>query len=256
MTDLRKRMQAAMSRPLPKRFYKLAGFEPVPGKSAWRIVLDGRPAKTPGKHGLELPTAALADALAQEWQAQAELIDPAHMRMTTLAFTAIDGVRGKETAVAAEIVSYAGTDLVCYRATGPDRLMAQQSAAWDPVIAWAAKDLGAAFVATTGLSHRVQPETAVKAVEDAIKPCGAFELAALSVMTSLTGSALLALAVQRGHMTAEAAWTAAHVDEDWQIAQWGQDDEAETRRAIRWRDMAASARMLECLRAAPAPKKG
>ena len=256
MTNLRKRMQAAMMRPLPKRFYKVAGFEPVPGKPSWRIVLDGRPVKTPGKYALELPTAALADAIAQEWQAQGELIDPAHMRMTTLAFTAIDGVCGKEAAVAAEIVSYAGTDLVCYRATGPDRLVAQQAAAWDPVLAWAKKDLGAQFVATAGLVHATQSATALDRVAAATKPCGPFELAALSVMTSLTGSALLALAVHRGHMTADAAWTAAHVDEDWQIAQWGQDDEASIRRATRGRDLAAAARMLACLKVTLASEKG
>lgn len=249
MTDPRKRMQAAMSRPLPKRFYKLAGYELVAGKPAWRIVLDGRPAKTPGKHGLELPTEALAAAVAGEWQAQTELIDPANMRLTTLAFTAIDGVRGKEAEVAAEIASYAGTDLVCYRATGPDRLVAQQAAAWDPVLAWAVKKLGAQFVVTSGLTHAAQSPAALAAVAAAIKPCGPFELAALSVLTSLTGSALLALAVHHGHLTAEAAWAASHIDEDWQIAQWGRDEAAETRRATRWRDMAAAAHMLACLKA-------
>ena len=247
MTDLRKRMQAAMSRPLPKRFYKVAGFEPVPGKSAWRIVLDGRPVKTPGKQGLELPTAELADAIAQEWQAQGELIDPAHMRMTTLAFTAIDGVRGKEAAVAAEIVSYAGTDLVCYRATGPDRLVAQQAAAWEPILAWAKKDLGAQFIATAGLVHATQSAAALGRVAAVTKPCGPFELAALSVMTSLTGSALLALAVLRGHMTADAAWTAAHVDEDWQIAQWGVDAEAIKRRAYRLAEVRAADFVLKAV---------
>jgi chaperone required for assembly of F1-ATPase len=248
MTDLRKRMQAAMSRPLPKRFYKVAGFEPVPGKPVWRIVLDGRPAKTPGKQGLELPTAALASAIAQEWQAQAEFIDPAAMRLTTLAFTVIDGVRGKEAAVAAEIVNYAGTDLVCYRATGPDRLVVQQAAAWDPVIAWASKELGAHFVVTSGLIHAPQSATTLEAVAAVVEPSDAFTLAAVNVMTTLTGSALLALAVQRGFLTADAAWTAAHIDEQWQIAQWGRDEEAELRRATRWRDMAAAAQMLTYLK--------
>jgi chaperone required for assembly of F1-ATPase len=247
MTDLRKRMQAAMVRPLPKRFYKTAAAEPVPGASAWRVVLDGRPVKSPRKSGLELPTETLARAVAAEWAAQTEFIDPVAMRLTTLAFTAIDGVRGKAADVAAEIVNYAGTDLICYRATGPERLQAQQAAAWDPVLAWADQTLGARFVATAGLMHAEQSPAALDAIRQVLKGYGHFELAAISIKTTILGSALLALAVARGHMTADAAWRAAHIDENWQIAQWGRDDEAEARNAGRRGDVDAAAQMLRAL---------
>jgi chaperone required for assembly of F1-ATPase len=249
MTDLRKRMQAAMARPIPKRFYKLATAEPATttlGHTAglWRIALDGRSAKTPGKAALELPTRALAEAIAAEWQAQGELIDPAFMRMTTIAFTAIDGVIGREAPVRAEILAYAGNDLTCYRTTNPARLAAQQAAAWDPVLAWVERDFGAKFATTTSLTHVPQSPDAISAVEKQLAALSAFELTATHVMMTLTGSALLALAVYRKHLTADAAWAAAHVDEHWQIAQWGEDDEAKVRTANRWRDMSAAAQIL------------
>jgi chaperone required for assembly of F1-ATPase len=247
MTDLRKRMQAAMARPIPKRFYKQATAEPAQTAGLWRIALDGRSAKTPGRHGLELPTEALADAVAAEWQAQGEHIDPAAMRLTTLAFTAIDGIAGKEQPVRDDIAAYAGNDLLCYRATSPARLAAQQADAWDPVLAWAARDFDATFVTTTSVVHVAQSPTTRSAIAAALTPLTAFELAGVHVMTSLTGSALLALAVHRGHMSAEDAWAKAHVDEQWQIAQWGEDDEAAARTALRWRDMSAAATLLTCL---------
>jgi chaperone required for assembly of F1-ATPase len=252
MTDLRKRMQAAMARPIPKRFYKLATAEPAATPGLWRIALDGRSAKTPGKAALELPNRALAEAIAAEWQAQDEFINPAFMRITTMAFTTIDGVAGREAPVRAEIIAYASNDLTCYRTTSPERLAALQAAAWDPVLAWAERELGAKFATTTSLSHVPQNSAAIAAIASQLDTCTAFELTPIHVMMTLTGSALLALAVHRRHLTADAAWAAAHVDEHWQIAQWGEDEEAKVRTANRWRDMSAAAQMLASLGAASA----
>ena len=213
------------------------------------MELDGRAAKTPKQTLLALPTLPLARAVANEWQAQAVEIDPQRMPLTRLANTAIDGVTSRAAEVWADVVKYSGSDMLCYRAERPDGLIRLQAAAWDPLLAWAGKRLGVTFRTTSGLMPVVQPPQTGIAYGSAIASLDAFRLTALHVMTTLTGSALLGLSVIDGHLTADAAWTAAHIDEDWQIAQWGPDAEAQSRRERRWTEMAAAARMLELLRA-------
>lgn len=234
-------------RPLPKRFYIAAVA--APGKTGgFTVELDGRTAKTPKKTVLLLPTLPLARAVANEWQAQAVEIDPSRMPLTRLANTAIDGVTGRDAEVRADIVRYSGSDMLCYRAGHPDVLIGLQTAAWDPVLAWAGHRLGTTFLTTRGLMPVVQPPQTSAAYGAAIADLDAFRLTALHVMTTLTGSALLSLSVLDRHLTATAAWAAAHIDEDWQIAQWGPDAEAQVRREGRWTEMAAAARMLDLLR--------
>jgi chaperone required for assembly of F1-ATPase len=227
--------------PLPKRFYKTVGVLQQDG--AFAVVFDGRPAKTPARAALALPTAAFAEAVAEEWRAQQDVIDPRTMPLTRLANVAIDGVSREMDAVAAEIVKYAGSDLVCYRADAPERLVARQNVAWDPVLAFARDDLGARFMLVEGVTFVEQTAEALEAVRAAIPREDAFVLAGLSVMTSLTGSALIALGVLRGRFPVEEAWAAAHVDEDWNAELWGEDLEAAARRSQRWGEMLAAARM-------------
>lgn len=231
-------------KPLPKRFYTNAAAGPE-AAGGFPILLDGRSAKTPRRSVLQLPTLALGQAVAAEWQAQTQQINPALMPLTRLANTAIDGVTGRETDVRVDIVEYSGSDLVCYRAESPEALVRRQAERWDPVLAWAQDRLGVALRTASGLMPVKQPPTVATAFAGAIQPLEAFQLTGLHVMTTLMGSAMLALAVLEGHLTADAAWTAAHVDEDWQIAQWGGDAEAETRRARRWTEMSAASRMLQ-----------
>jgi chaperone required for assembly of F1-ATPase len=150
--------------------------------------------------------------------------------------------------VIGDILSYAGSDLLCYRAEGPRGLIEAQAAHWDPVLAWAKSALGAPFVLAEGIVHVAQPRASLDRLREALEGHGPFCLAALHVMTGLTGSALLALAAALGRMTPEEAWKAAHVDEDWQIAQWGEDAEAASRRSARRRDYDAAARALALLR--------
>ncbi len=228
--------------PLPKRFYTAAtvGAEGPP----FRILLDGRPLKTPKKQALAVPSVVLADAIAAEWSAQATHIDPATMPLTRMANTALDGVVGNEDALRADIAAFAMSDLLCYRADGPDRLVSEQSARWNPVLDWAARRLDCRFQLAEGIMPVTQPEAIRAAVVAAIASAGAFQLTPLHVVTTLTGSALLALAVAERHLDAEAAWAAAHVDEDFQIVQWGWDAEARARRAFRWTEMQAAARMI------------
>ena len=228
---------------LPKRFYKDVTVADEGGASA--ILLDGKPVRTPGKAQLAVPDKSLADAIAEEWRAQGAHIDPATMPLTKLANSAIDGVAGQADAVIDDIVAHARADLLCYRASGPEKLLAAQAQHWDPVIAWAKESLGAPFNLTEGVVHVAQPEEAVAALRREAAKRDAFGLAALHVMTSLSGSALLALAVALKRLSPEEAWAAAHVDEDFQISQWGEDEEAKARRVARKRDFDAAARALQ-----------
>ena len=238
------------ARPLPKRFYKSVTVAAAQGEhpAAFRVLLDGKPVRTPAKALLAVPTRALAEAIAGEWEAQREHIDPAGMPLTRLANSAIDGVRVHQAEVRADIVKYAASDLLCYRASEPELLVRRQAEVWDPVLAWGREALGARFEVVEGIMPVIQPEAATSAIAEALEGLDTFSLAALHVMTTLTGSALLALAHARGHLTAEAAWAAAHVDEDWQIGRWGEDAEAAARRRRRWSEMQAASRLLALLR--------
>jgi len=240
--------RASAARSLPRRFFELADYEQRP--EGWLIVLDGRPVKTPCKASLVLPSKALARAVAQEWAAQGETIDPETMLLTKLANTAIDRVKGREGEVAQEIAGYASSDLLCYRADSPQELAELQGAIWDPVLEWAASTLAARFQRVAGVVHVAQPEETLAAVGRAIEAFDAFGLTGLHNMTTLTGSCLLALAYGHRHLTAEQAWHAALVDEDWQISQWGEDREARERREKRWGEFVASCRFLDLCRAA------
>jgi chaperone required for assembly of F1-ATPase len=233
-------------RALRRRFYTAAGVQETPG--GFEVALDDRPIRTPARHPLEFPTRALAEAAAAEWNAQGEYIEPVQMPLMRLANTIIDGVATATEAVAAEVAKYLGSDLLFYRATGPERLVARQHELWDPVLAWACDALGARFLSGTGVIPLMQPEQALAAARAAI-PHEPWPLGAVHAVTTLTGSALLALALARGAISREAAWTAANVDEDWNIEQWGADALALERRALRAAEMEAAARVLKGVRA-------
>jgi chaperone required for assembly of F1-ATPase len=228
---------------LPRRFYRSAGVGEA--EDAFGLLLDGRPARTPARHVLAVPTRALAQAIAQEWAAQGEHIDPARMPLTRLVNSILDGVRIATAPVAAEIAKYLGSDLLFYRAEVPG-LAARQAGLWDPILDWARQELGAGFALGEGVVFVEQPQAALAAARRAI-PDDPWRLGAVHAMTTLTGSALLALAVERGRLGADAAWQAAHVDEDWNFEQWGRDALALERRAFRFAEMQAAARLLAAL---------
>jgi chaperone required for assembly of F1-ATPase len=232
-------------RALPRRFYKSVTVGEAGAEH--RVLLDGKAMRTPAKATFVVPTRALAEAIAVEWEAQREHIDPATMPLTKLVNSGMDGVRGREAAVRDDIAKYAASDLLCYRASQPEPLARRQSEVWDPILDWGRKVLGASFVTAEGIMPVAQPEAAKAALVRALAGYDAFELAALHVMTTLTGSALLALAHAHGRLRVEEAWAAAHVDEDWQISQWGEDAEAATRRQRRWAEMQAASRLLALL---------
>jgi chaperone required for assembly of F1-ATPase len=230
----------AGSRPLPRRFYQTAEAGP-PGPDGTRpVLLDGRPVRTPAKRELRVASKALAEAVATEWDTQQGVIDPALMPLTRLLNTALDGVEHRMAEVAADVVKHSGSDLLCYRADYPEGLAERQRALWTPVLDWIARRHGAVFTVTAGLMPVAQPDEAPQRIAEAVRRLDPLHLASLHVMTTLMGSALLALAVIEGQLTPEAAWEAAHVDEDWQIAEWGEDAEATARRERRWREMQAA----------------
>jgi chaperone required for assembly of F1-ATPase len=234
------------ARVLPKRFYKAAGVEERGGQ--FHVVLDGRPIRTPKKNTVMAPTKALADAIAAEWEAQAEHVDPARMPLTRYANTILDGIVGREAEIRADIAKYAGTDLLCYRADAPQELVDAQAARWDALLAWACHDLNMPLVATAGMMPVAQQADTLARAEAALAGLDAFRLAAVHTMTTLMGSVVLALAVLKGRLTTQEAWDAAHVDEDWQIGKWGEDAEAAARRQRRWEEMQSAEGMLRLLR--------
>jgi chaperone required for assembly of F1-ATPase len=228
---------------LRKRFYRQASVGSEAGEGGFQILLDGKPVRTPLRRPLAAPSAPLAAAIAAEWEAQAESIEPARMPLTRLANAVIDAVMGAEAAVAAEVANYLGSDLVCYRADAPEGLVERQTAIWDPVLGWAHDALGARFVQVQGVVFAAQPDEALAAARAAI-PGDPWRLGAVSSITTLTGSALLALALAHRALDADAVWSAAHVDEDWQMTQWGRDEIALARRDFRHSEMQAAATVL------------
>ena len=244
--DPMRRAQKLMRKPLPKRFYEAVGTEP--GEGGYEIRLDGRPLRTPARQVFAVPSRALAEAVAAEWERQSGVIDPTAMPLTRLVNTALDGVAQDPQAVAEDIVRFSGSDLVCYRAGEPQELVARQAEAWDPLIDWAHAALGARFMLAEGVVHVDQPREAIAAISAHV---GRFRdplaLAAIHTMTTLTGSAILALAVAMNAIAPEEAWKAAHVDEDWNVELWGEDAEAAARRSKRWDEMKAAADTLFAL---------
>jgi chaperone required for assembly of F1-ATPase len=230
----------------PKRFYQAVSIAST--DEGWQVLLDGRGVKTPKRLALLLPAKALAEAIAAEWDAQVGSINPRSMPLTKLANSTLDGVIGREEAVAGEIVAYAGSDLLLYRAERPESLVERQRERWDPLLAWARERLGAHLTPTAGIIHVAQPEEAVAKLREAVAALDAFALAAANVMTTLTGSAVLALAHIHGRLTLEETWDAAHLDEDFQIARWGEDAEASARRQARRAEMAAASRFYHASR--------
>lgn len=241
-----RRAQLQMHRPLPKRFYKDVTVEAV--GAGFEIRLDGKTVRTPARHPLAVPTEELAEVLAAEWQAQQELIDPQTMPATRLVNTAIDAVSAQIDEVLEDIVRFSQSDMLCYRADAPDGLVERQAMRWNPVLDWVADAHGARFKLVTGVMHQEQPAQAVEALRAALQAHRELiALSSLHTMTTLSGSAILALALAEGRLSLEEAWELAHIEEDWTSDQWGRDVEAEARRAKRFIEMAAATQVHRAL---------
>jgi chaperone required for assembly of F1-ATPase len=228
-----------------KRFWKSVTVEPTDGGLG--IALDGRPVRTPGRVPLALPTPALAQAVADEWSAVGDTLDPRAMPLTGLANAAIDRVAPDPESFAAGLAAYGESDLLCYRAEGPDPLVERQQAAWDPVLEWARQRYDVAFATTAGVMHVTQPAATIARLGEATAARDAFALAGLSPIVTITGSLVLALALAEHAFDAETVWNAAHVDDDWQVERWGEDALATEARALRRRDFDAAVTFLNAL---------
>lgn len=226
--------------PRQRRFYTDAAMAEEEGSYVLR--LDGRRAMTPARKPLAVPHRHVAEAIVAEWAGQGEFIDPSAMPVTRLANSAIDGVAERLEEVREDIRAYAATDLLCYRAGDPEGLVQRQREEWDPILAGAENRYGGRFALAEGVMHVAQPEAILQAVGADLEAIDdPFRLAGLHVATTLTGSALVALALAHGELEPDAAWRAAHVDEDWNISLWGEDAEAMERRANRLADFRAAA---------------
>lgn len=244
--------RGAAARVLPKRFYSDVGIESVvnePGVAFHRILLDARPALTKLRRPLGADTARAAELLRAEWAAQGEWIDPATMPVTRIIHAAIDHVSETHDEVAADILNYAASDLVCYRVADPANLVVLQAECWDPVLDHARMRYGARFMLSEGVRFVQQPLAALAALRPAVERHGASaaRLAALHVLTTISGSALIAIAVADGALSAEAGFDAGEVDADYEVSIWGNDDEAAARRRLRRADFVAAAALLAAL---------
>ena len=215
----------------PKRFWTAA--EPVEAEGGFTVLLDGRGVKTPAKAPLTVPSHALAEAIAAEWRAQGEKIDPLTMPFTRSANAAIDKVVPQFDEVAAMIADYGDSDLICYRADAPQGLIERQAAAWDPLIGWASEVLGAPLEPRAGVMHRPQPTAALEALSGHVRALTPFELTALHDLVTLSGSLVIGIAALRGHQAPEDLWSHSRIDERWQQELWGTDDEAAAAEAVK-----------------------
>jgi chaperone required for assembly of F1-ATPase len=229
-----------------RRFWTEVSIQPVEGGFA--IRLDGRDLRTPAKAPLVLPTRAFAELVAAEWAAQEGTIRPDTMPATRAANVAIDKVRGQAREVAGLIAEYGATDLLCYRAEAPEALAARQAAAWDPLLDWAAHRFGVNWQVTTGVMPCAQPQATLDRLSAHVAGFDAFELTALYDLVALSGSLVIGLAVAEGQADPEALWRASRIDEDWQIAQWGEDAEAAHKAELRQRDFLNAARFFAACR--------
>ncbi|WP_208350086.1 ATP12 family chaperone protein [Pseudaestuariivita rosea] len=207
-----------------KRFWTSADV--VADGAGFTVVLDGRHLKTPAKRPLVVPTEALAKAIADEWQRQNDLVDPLSMPFTRSANAAIDKVASQKSEVADLIAAYAETDLLCYRAAEPVGLIDRQMNGWDPLLDWAAETYGARLQPVSGVMYHTQPPDAIRVLSDKVHSFDDFALTAVHDLVSLTGSVVIGLAATHDHFDPSALWQLSRIDEDWQIEQWGVDEEA------------------------------
>ena len=227
----------------PRVFWKTA--EAIETDAGHEVRLDGRPVRTPAKTQLVLPTAALAAAICQEWQAQEEVVDPGKMPLTRTANSVLDKVMPQQAGVAEVIAEYGGADLLCYRASGPSELVARQAEAWDPLLKWAEEHLDAPLRVGEGVVHVAQPAESLAALRARVLKLSPWQLAAFHDLVALSGSLVIGFAATQNKLPVEELWQTSRIDETWQIEQWGEDDEATATAAVKQAAFLDAHRFLE-----------
>tara|TARA_R110001583_G_scaffold71050_6_gene200636 strand:- start:81201 stop:81983 length:783 start_codon:yes stop_codon:yes gene_type:complete len=240
---------APMANASIKRFYKQVATAPDENGAGWRIHLDGRAVKTPGRADFVLRNQCLAETIAAEWDAQLDHVVPATMPIMQLAATAIDRVAPNRMAVIAELTGYGRSDLLCYRAQYPDDLIHKQDEHWQPLLDWAKSNFSISLNVTHGVMPVVQEDAALLAIQDVVEPLDAHELAALHTLITVSGSVIVGLAVFHGRLNAEQAFDISQIDETYSIENWGEDAEATARREKLRHELVAAGRFLDLLRA-------
>lgn len=228
-----------------KRFWKeVTVAEDADG---FAIFLDGKTVKTPARNTCRVPTRAIADEIAMEWEAQEEVVSPLQMPMTRVAATCLDRVAPEMAAVQEMISAYGGTDLLCYRATHPAGLVARQAEGWDPILSWAAASIGAQLKIGSGVMHIAQPSAAEEVLAECVRAVDAWNLTCLSELVTISGSLVLGLSVLERHLDPDLAWDLSRIDEQWNIDEWGEDFEAAELAAKRQADFMQAAKVLAML---------
>ena len=223
-----------------RRFWNAA--EAIATDGGFGVALDGRPVRTPARQPLVVPSHPLAGAIAAEWGAQGDVIDPNAMPLTRIANSAIDTVIPQRDEIAGIIAAYGESDLLCYRAEGPPDLRKRQAAGWDPLLDWAADQFGARLTAGAGVMFIPQPEPGVRALSAQVHARDAFDLAALHELVALSGSLVIGLAVLAGLRPVDDLWAVSRIDENYQAETWGHDDDAAEIAALRAEAFAEAAR--------------
>ena len=242
--DPQEAVRRTLRSPRRKRFYANVGI--AEAEDGFAITLDGKPIRTPAGRLVTVPIRALACKVAAEWEAQQEIIDPLAMPLTRFANSVVESVVDRASLVRDDVAKYLYSDLLFYRAGHPEALVEREASHWDAVLYWVADTFGAHFILAEGISPVRQPEQAVEAARTAL-PLEPWSIAAMHVVTTLTGSALLALALRHGRLDPDQVWAAAHVEEDWNAEQWGTDEEAAARRAARLIDFRAAVEILQAM---------
>lgn len=231
-----------------QRFYKSVTVETLEQASAFAILLDSKPVQTPARKQLQVPSAPLAQAIAAEWQAQGDEIAVDRMPLTQVAATALDRISPDAPSYAQQIAAYGETDLVCYRADNSQALTVRQIATWQPLVDWVAETFSAPLAVTDGVTPVAQPAETLTALRDAVAAHDIFEMSALGLATTASGSLIIALALSHGRIDADAAFAAGYLDETWQAEQWGSDEEAEVRQQTAHGDIKTAALFFELCR--------
>lgn len=226
-----------------KRFWTSAEVRPT--ENGFAVHLDGRQLTTPAKAPLEVPTAAMAEEIAQEWLAQTGAVQPHTMPAMRMANSAIDLVSVQFDAVVGMVSDYGDSDLICYRAEAPAALVARQAAVWDPLVAWAEVVLDAPLNVTTGVVPVPQPARSLAQLRAAVAGHRPFQLAALHDLVTLSGSLVVGLAAAANHLAAADAWEASRIDENWQAEQWGADEEAQEMARLKESQFMFACRFME-----------
>lgn len=231
-----------------KRFYEAVTVEADEAASAFAVMLDRKSVQTPARKALQLPNASLAQAIAAEWDAQGDEIVVGSMPLTQVAATALDRITPDVAAYARQIAAYGETDLLCYRADNPAILVARQRSTWQPLVDWVGEAFSAPLTVTHGVTPIAQPPESLTALQTAVASHDPFEMSALGLATTASGSLIIALALSQGRLDAETAFVTGYLDEMWQVEKWGTDEDAETRRATARADLETAARFFELCR--------